>query len=65
MAFNPDGSVASVQRGERTIALATFDYETNTSSGTRLVLPKIDSPGDLAAIRAELDKLFATGPGVR
>ena len=65
VAFNPDGSVASVQRGESTIALATFDYETNTSSGTRLVLPRIDNPGDLAAIRAELDKLFATAPGAR
>ena len=31
--FNPDGSVASVQRGDRTVALATFDYEANTSVG--------------------------------
>lgn len=62
VAFNPDGSVAAVQRGERTVALATFDYETNTSSGARLFLPKISRHEDLTAIRAELEKLFETTP---
>ena len=61
--FNPDGSVASVQRGERTVALATFDYETNRASGTRLALPRIGGPADLAGVRAELDKLFEETPG--
>ena len=61
--FNPDGSVATVQRGESTLALATFDYGTNTSSGRRLSLPRISRPEDLAGIRSELDKLFETAPG--
>jgi hypothetical protein len=62
VAFNPDGSVATVQRGDRTIAPATFDYEANASAGTRLLLPRINRPEDLAVIRAELDKLFDTTP---
>lgn len=61
--FNPDGSAASVQRGERTVALATFDYETNTVAGTRLSLPMIGGPGDLAVIRSRLDALFESAPG--
>lgn len=63
VAFNPDGTVASVQRGDRTIALAAFDYGNNSSAGTRLTLPKIGSPGDLAGLRAELDRLFAGAGG--
>jgi len=60
--FNPDGTVASVQRGDRTIALASFDYEKNVSAGTRLLLPKIERPEDLAGIRAELGRLFEAAP---
>lgn len=60
--FNPDGTVASVQRGDRTIALATFDYEKNASTGTRLLLPKIERPEDLAGIRAQLGGLFGAAP---
>jgi hypothetical protein len=56
--FNPDGTVANVRHGERTVELATFDYTTNASSGTRLVLPPITGASDLAAIRAELERLF-------
>ena len=63
VAFNPDGSVASVQRGDRTIALAAFDYEKNVSSGTRLFLPGIARPADLEGIRAELGRLFESAPG--
>ena len=63
VAFNPDGSVASVQRGDRTIALAAFDYEKNVSSGTRLILPGIARPADLEGIRAELGRLFESAPG--
>ena len=62
VAFNPDGSVASVQRGDQTVTLATFDYETNTASGTRLTLPQVDRPEDLARIRTVLEKLFETAP---
>jgi hypothetical protein len=58
VAFNPDGSVATVQRGDRTIQLATFDYEKNVAAGTRLALPRIGRPEDLAGIRAELGRLF-------
>ena len=60
--FNPDGTVASVQRGDRTITLANFDYEKNASTGTRLLLPKIERPEDLAGIRAQLDGLFGAAP---
>lgn len=56
--FNPDGSVATVRRGDRTVALAQFDYEKNVSTGTRLLLPRIVGPADLAGIRAELGRLF-------
>ena len=63
VAFNPDGTVASVQRGDRTVALATFDYETNTSAGARLTLPRISRPEDLTGIRSGLDRLFATADG--
>jgi hypothetical protein len=62
VAFNPDGTVASVQRGGRTLALATFDYETNTTTGTLLRLPAIRRPADLAAVREQLDRLFAPAP---
>jgi hypothetical protein len=65
VAFNPDGSVASVQRGDRTVALATFDYEKNVSTGTRLILPRIGRPEDLAGIRAELGRLFEAAPGTK
>jgi hypothetical protein len=61
--FNPDGSAASVQRGERTVALATFDYEANTAAGTRIILPKIGRPEDLAGILSKLDELVETAPG--
>jgi len=61
--FNPDGSVASVQRGERTVTLATFDYEANVAAGARLTLPKIDHSRDLAEIISTLDTLFETVPG--
>jgi hypothetical protein len=61
--FNPDGSVASVQRGDRTISLAAFDYEKNVSSGIRLILPGIARPADLEGIRAELGQLFESAPG--
>jgi hypothetical protein len=61
--FNPDGSVASVQRGDRTVTLAAFDYEANTAAGTRLNLSKIGRPEDLAGIKSVLDKLFETSPG--
>lgn len=63
--FNPDGTVGSVQRGDRTIVLAAFDYERNTSSGTRLLLPRIGRPEDLARIRAELGRLFETPPDAK
>lgn len=64
VAFNPDGTVATVQRGDRTIALAVFDYEKNTSTGTRLLLPRIAGSADLAVIRAELGRLFEAPPAV-
>lgn len=60
--FNPDGSVASILRGESTLTLATFDYEKNSASGARVQLPRIAGPADLAAIRAELDRLLAAAP---
>ncbi len=60
--FNPDGTVATVQRGDRTIALASFDYEKNVSLGTRLLLPRIAGPANLAQIRAELGQLFVASP---
>jgi hypothetical protein len=63
VAFNPDGSVASVQRGDRTVTLAAFDYAANTAAGTRLTLSKISRPEDLAGITSVLDKLFETAPG--
>lgn len=63
VSFNPDGSVASVRHGDRTVTLAAFDYEANASSGTRLTLPQIERPEDLARIRAELDKLFEQATG--
>lgn len=62
--FNPDGSVATVRRGDRTIALAAFDYDRNAASGTRLLLPRIAGPADLAAIRARLAGLFEAAPGI-
>jgi hypothetical protein len=65
VAFNPDGTVASVQRGDRTIELATFDYTANTSAGSRLTLPRISRPEDLASIRAVLDGLFDAAPAAR
>jgi len=61
--FNPDGSVASVQRGDRTVTLATFDYATNTAAGTRLNLSRIGRPEDLVEIKSLLDKVFETAPG--
>jgi hypothetical protein len=61
--FNPDGSVATVQRGDRTVALAQFDYEKNISTGTRLVLPRIEGPADLAGIRVGLGRLFEATSG--
>lgn len=60
--FNPDGSVATVRRGGRTITLATFDYDRNVSTGSRLLLPRIAGPEDLARIRAELGRLFESAP---
>lgn len=57
VAFNPDGTVASVRRGARSVELGTFDYETNSSAGRGLTLPRIETPADLAAIRAELERL--------
>jgi len=63
VAFNPDGSVASVQRGDRTVTLAAFDYAANTAAGTRLTLSKISRPEDLVGIKSVLDKLFETAPG--
>lgn len=63
VAFNPDGSVATVQRGDRTITLATFDYTANTAAGTRLTLPKISRSEDLAGITSRLDTLFSTASG--
>jgi hypothetical protein len=62
LAFNPDGTVATFQRGERTIALATFDSDRNVSSGTRLVLPRTIKPADPAGIRLELSRLFDAVP---
>lgn len=56
--FNPDGTVLSVRRGERTVELARFDFAANISAGTRLTLPPIAGPDDLAFIRAELGRLF-------
>ena len=63
--FNPDGSVATVQRGDRTVALAQFDYEKNISTGTRLMLPRIVGPADLAGIRVQLGRLFEAKSGER
>jgi hypothetical protein len=65
VAFNPDGTVASVQRGDRARSLATFDYEANTAAGTRLTLQRVVGPEGLAAIRAELDRLFEEAPVAR
>lgn len=56
--FNPDGSVESVRRGERTVALATFDFGRNVSTGTILRLPPLATIDDLRAVRAALDALF-------
>ena len=53
--FNPDGTVHTVERGGRTATLAEFDYQTNTSSGTKVFLPKIAGKEDLAVVRAALD----------
>lgn len=61
--FNPDGSVASIQRGGRTVSLATFDYEANASAGTRLTLPKIGRAEDLQAVISRLAALTETAPG--
>jgi hypothetical protein len=59
--FNPDGGVKSVKRGSERVTAAEFDYGTNTSSGRKILLPKIEGPGDLDRIRAELDHLFPEG----
>lgn len=56
--FNPDGSVESVRRGDRTVTLATFDYERNAAAGTILHLPPLATIDDLRAVRATLDALF-------
>lgn len=60
--FNPDGTVATVERGDRTLTLASFDYEKNLSAGPRLLLPRITGAAELAQIREELGKLFTTTP---
>jgi len=65
VAFNPDGTVASIQRGDRTIELATFDYEGNTSKGSRITLPLINGPDELVRIRSALDGFFDVAPAVR
>jgi hypothetical protein len=56
--FNPDGTVETVRRGDRAVALATFDYGRNVSAGTILRLPPIATIDDVRAVRATLDALF-------
>jgi hypothetical protein len=56
--FNPDGTVETVRRGDRAVALATFDYGRNVSAGTILRLPPIATIDDVRAVRATIDALF-------
>lgn len=60
--FNPDGTVHTVERGGRTATLAEFDYQTNTSSGSKVFLPKIAGKEDLAAVRAALESALPAPP---
>ena len=61
--FNPDGSVRQVRRGETSVTLAEFDYETNTNDGEKVFLPRIGGAGDLEKIRGLLEKLLEGGTG--
>jgi len=63
VAFNPDGSVKTVRRGSDRVKLATFDYESSSSSGEKMFLRKIESAGDLQRVKEELDGLFPEKPG--
>ena len=62
VAFNPDGSIKTARRGEKKVALAVFDYKTNSATGKKVFLPKIESAGDVEAIRKTLDELIDDTP---
>ena len=62
VAFNPDGSIKTARRGEKKVALAVFDYKTNSATGKKVFLPKIESAGDVEAIRKTIDKLVDATP---
>jgi hypothetical protein len=60
--FNPDGSLASIKKGEEEVTLATWDEETNTRDGEAINLPTaIETIEDLEGIVSELDELLASG----
>lgn len=60
--FNPDGSIASITKGDKEVTLATWDEEANTLEGETVTLPtEIEAMEDLDGIVAELDKLLAGG----
>jgi len=50
--------VRTARKGEEKVTVAEFDYETNTNPGKKVMLPKIESVGDLERVRSEIDHLF-------
>ena len=61
--FNPDGTVKSVRRGEDRAQVATFDFDSKSSSGEEVRLPKIEKPEDLEKIRGEINRLLEAKKG--
>lgn len=60
--FNPDGSIATIKKGDQEIIIATWDEESNTLEGEAVTIPtEIETMDDLDGIVSKLEELLASG----